>query len=97
MQYLGENPAEQTVEFHIPDLLYEDENGLGHTFTITWIHPDFNEQFCHYYTEKPGDLANFYVMKITDDSGDDWLDIETFDDLIAWLEEKQETVKSRTP
>ncbi len=45
--------------------------------------------------EKPGDLANFYVLKINGVLGDESLDIEMFDDLIAWLEEKQELVNRR--
>jgi len=88
VELLSEKPEEKTIEFHIPSLLYTDENDRSTSFSIIWIHPDFNEQFCHYYDEKPGDLANFYVMKQTDDLGDDWLDIETFDDLIDWLEER---------
>ena len=32
---------------------------------LVWIHPEFNAQFCHYYDEKPGDLANFYLFKET--------------------------------
>ena len=65
------------------------------TFTLIWIHPDFNDQFCHYYTEKPGDLVNFYLFEDTTDVGDDWLDVDTLDDLLAWLGERQENVSRR--
>lgn len=81
LQLLSEKEEEKTVEFHIPALLYEDEEGRATSFTLIWIHPDFNAQFCHYCHENPGDLANFYVMKDTDELGDEWLDMETLDDL----------------
>lgn len=89
VQLLCEKPEEKTVEFHIPNLLYTDENDRSTSFSIIWIHPDFNEQFCHYYDEKPGDLTNFYVLKQTDEVGDDWLDIEDLDGLLDWLGERQ--------
>lgn len=84
-------PEEKTVTFAIPSLSYRDENGIETDFTLDWIHPDFNAQFCHYYHEKPGDLANFYLKKESRDLGDDDIDIESLDDLIAWLDEKRET------
>ena len=89
LECLSENDAEKTITFHIPSLAWTDESGHDITFTLVWIHPDFNEQFCHYYLEAPGDLANFYVFKETSDLGDEQLDIETLDDLICWLEERR--------
>ena len=61
-----------------------DDQDRDTTFSLVWIHPDFNDQFCHYYDSKPGDLANFYVVKETTDLGDDWLDVATLDDLLVW-------------
>ena len=89
LEFLSENEAEKTLTFYIPSMEYTDEHGHDIGFTLIWIHPDFNAQFCHFYLETPGDLANFYVFKETSDSGDEQLDIETLDDLICWLQERQ--------
>ena len=35
---------------------YEDEDGTEFSLTLTWIHPDFNEEFCHFYDDTPEDL-----------------------------------------
>jgi hypothetical protein len=86
LQVLHENPAEKTVEFHIPSKRYSDVEGRITTYSLTWIHPDFNEQFCHFYYEQPGDSPNFYVTEDTTDVGDEQVDLETVDDLVAWLE-----------
>jgi hypothetical protein len=92
---LSETEAEKTIKFDIPSVAWTDDRDRDTTFTLVWIHPDFNEQFCHYYDSKPGDLANFYVFKETTDLGDDWLELSTLDDLIAWLEEQQESRSRR--
>src|SRR5579872_2488358 len=91
LEFLSESEAEKTVKYHIPSIAWTDDQDRDTTFTLVWIHPDFNDQFCHYYDEKPGDLANFYLFKETTDLGDDWLDVATLDDLLAWLEERQES------
>jgi hypothetical protein len=55
-------------------------------YSLTWIHPAFNAQFCHYYDETPGDLANFFVTRETERMADEQLDdLESLDDLVAWL------------
>lgn len=95
LEFLSENEAERTIKFDIPAIAWTDDRDRDTTFTLVWIHPDFNEQFCHYYDEKPGDLANFYVFKETTDLGDDWLDVAALDDLIVWLEERQESRSGR--
>ena len=60
-------------------------------YNLVWIDPARNAEFCHYYDEKPGDLPNFYVRIDTDHSRDNLVeDLETIDDLVDWLEEKQE-------
>jgi len=89
IQLLAENEAEKTVRFDIPALAWTDDQDRDTTFTLLWIHPEFNAQFCHYYDEKPGDLANFYVFKETTDLGDEWLDINDLDGLLDWLGERQ--------
>jgi hypothetical protein len=89
LKLLSENEGEKTITFDVPAISWKDDNNRDTTFTLIWIHPDFNDQFCHYYNDKPGDLANFYVMKGTTDTGDDWLDLTTPDDLLVWLDEQQ--------
>lgn len=84
-----EKPEERTVTFAIPGLAYTDENKVETYLTLDWIHPDFNAQFCHYFREEPGDLANFYLMRACRERGDDLIDVESLDDLIAWLSERQ--------
>ena len=83
-----EKAEEKTVTFGIPSLAYTDENDNEFFFTLDWIHPDFNAQFCHLYHEKPGDLANFYLKKECRSIGDEDIDVPTLDDLLAWLEER---------
>lgn len=89
--FLGEDEAKKTVEFHIPSLTWTDDEERDTWFHLVWIHPDFNDQFCHYYDKKPGDLANFYLFEETDDVGDEWLDAENLDELIDWLQQRQES------
>lgn len=86
---LSENTAEKTVEFHVPAMRYEDESEAITTFSLTWIHPDHNADYCHYYDETPGDLPNFYMFRETSNSPDDQIELETVDDLIDWLETHQ--------
>ena len=45
-----------------------------------------NAQFCHYFDKQPGDLPNIYISKDTTDLGDELLEIDTLDDLVAWLD-----------
>jgi hypothetical protein len=84
-----EKPEEKTVTFAIPKLAYRDENDNEMYFTLDWIHPDFNADFCHYYHENPGDLPNFYLRKECRSHGDEDIDLESLADLIAWLEERR--------
>jgi len=95
LEFLSENESEKTIRFDIPLIAWTDDSDRDTTFSLVWIHPDFNEQFCHFYASKPGDLANFYVFKETRELGDDWLDVGTLDDLLAWLEERQENTLRR--
>ncbi len=84
-----ERPEERIVTFGIPGLAFTDANDVETYFTLDWIHPDFNEQFCHYFREKPGDLANFYLTRACRERGDDLIDLGSLEDLIAWLFERQ--------
>jgi hypothetical protein len=89
LDVISENEAEKTVEFAIPDLRSEDEEGRITTFSVVWIHPDHNAEFCHYFDDHPGDLPNFYVSREITDVGDDLLEIDTVDELLAWLESQK--------
>lgn len=87
LEVVSENEAEKTVEFHVPSKRQTDDEGRITSWSVVWIHPDFNAEFCHYYDEKPGDLPNFYVLKDTTDVGDEQVDgLDTVEDLVAWLE-----------
>jgi hypothetical protein len=85
--FLAEDETEKTVEFHIPAKRTTDKEGRITSYSVIWIHPDFNAEFCRYYDEKPGDLPNFYIEEDTSDVGSNQIDgIDTVDDLVAWLE-----------
>ena len=83
-------PKEKTVTFAIPSLSYRDENGIETDFTLDWIHPSFNAEFCHYFHETPGDLANFYLNKGSRERGDERIELQSLEDLLDWLADKQD-------
>lgn len=84
---LSDNWEEKSIEFHIPSKTVTDSHGRTTSFSVVWIHPDFNREFCHYFDKQPGDLPNFYVIKDTTDLCHEPIDqINTFDDLVGWLE-----------
>ena len=85
VELLSEDEPQKTVQFHMPSMRRTDDKGRIAAYSLTWIHPDFNKQFCHYYDEEPGDLPNFYVTKETTDSADEAVELEDVDDLIDWL------------
>ncbi|MFN0021066.1 MAG: hypothetical protein ACKVP0_22635 [Pirellulaceae bacterium] len=91
LEVVSEEPDRKTVEFHIPALRRTDERGRIRTYSLVWIHPDFNAQFCHYYESVPGDAANFYVDEDETDVGGTGLDLASVDELVAWLEGMKET------
>ncbi len=87
LKLAGEDEANKTVEFHIPAMRWRDRAGHITSYSVIWIHPDFNAEFCRYYAENPGDLPNFYAEKDTTDVGSDRVDgLESVDDFVAWLE-----------
>jgi hypothetical protein len=55
----GEDDATKTLRLVVPSLWQKDRKGRIKIVSITWIHPDYNAQFCHYYHLAPGDLPNF--------------------------------------
>jgi hypothetical protein len=87
LEVVLEDEAKKTVEFHIPSKRRKDDEERITSYSVVWIHPDFNAEFCHYYDEKPGDLPNFYALEDTTDVGDEPIDgLDTVDDLVGWLE-----------
>ena len=86
LQVVAERDEEKTIEFHAPSLRRRDRQRRITTFSLVWIHPNFNGQFCHYYDEKPGDQPNFYVSQDTSDLGDEQLDLNSLDELVDWLD-----------
>lgn len=90
LEMLAERPEEMTVEFHIPAMLKIDHRRRITAYSIVWIHPEHNAEFCHSYLETPGDLPNFFV-EVTNPEGPSEVldDLVTVDDLEAWLEDLQ--------
>lgn len=82
LEVLSEDEAERTIEFHIPSKRVTDIDGRITTYSLTWIHPDYADEFGPY---KPM-AANFIVCEDTTDVGDEELDLESLDELVAWLE-----------
>jgi len=79
-----------TVEFHIPSRVSVDRRRRITAYRIVWVHPAHNAEFCDYYQETPGDLPNFYVeIENSEGPSEMIVDLETVDDLEAWLEEFQ--------
>lgn len=88
LEVLKEHDSEKYVEFHIPSKVNEITRDHIMAYSVVWIHPDFNEEYCHFFTETPGDLPNFYVERnFSDDAWESINDLETVDDLVSWLEE----------
>lgn len=94
LEVVSEDEAQKTVEFHVPARRWEDGEGRVTSYSLTWIHPAFNAEFCAYFDEKPGDLPNFHVTEDTTDIGDEIVDdIRSVDDLVWWLNGARTAVK----
>ena len=90
LQMAEENDEKATIEFDIPSLGYAELDGRYKFYRLIWINPEQNAEFCHFYTETPGDLPHFYVGIETDHSRDEQVEgLESLDNLIDWLKEKQ--------
>jgi hypothetical protein len=81
----GEDDATKTLRLVVPSLWQKDRKGRIKIVSITWIHPDYNAQFCHYYHETPGDLPNFYVAEENSEGPDEPLDVNDLDELLDFL------------
>ena len=81
-----EQPDEMTVYFHIPSMQSTDHRGRITAYCLTWIHPDHNAEFCHYFDETPGDLPNFFFEVCNSEGPSKIIDnLETVDDLETLL------------
>ena len=79
-------------KFDIPSRIIGDRRGSTTTQRIVWIHQAHNAKHCHFYHEVPGDEPNFYVEVQNWDGPSGILDdLQTDDDLEAWLQELQST------
>jgi hypothetical protein len=86
LEVVSEDEAKRTVEFHIPAKRSTDRQGRITSYSVVWIHPNYNADFCHFYNKTPGDLPNFYAEQDTTDVGSDQIDgLDTVDDLVEWL------------
>ena len=90
LQVAMEDAEKATIEFDIHSLGYAELDGRYKFYRLVWINPERNAEFCHFYSETPGDLSHFYVGIDTDHSRDEQVEgLESLDDLIDWLKEKQ--------
>jgi hypothetical protein len=85
LEITGQDDAEKTLHLVVPSLRQQDRKGRIKVVTITWIHPDYNAQFCHYYHESPGDLPNFYVAEENSEGPDEPLDVNDLEELLDFL------------
>lgn len=86
LKLVRERAAEKTVEFHIPSRRGRDDGGMMSAYSVVWIHPDHNVEFCHFFEETPGDLPNFYAQKEFSNAAVQSIDdLKTADDLVDWL------------
>ena len=63
LELIAEKPDEKTVEFHIPSQRWSDDKGSIASYSVIWINPPHNAEFCHFFVETRGDLPNFYVSR----------------------------------
>jgi hypothetical protein len=81
LEITGQHDAEKTLHLVVPSLWQKDRKGRIKIVSITWIHPDCNAQFCHYYHLAPGDLPNFYVNEENSEGPDEPIDVNDVDEL----------------
>ena len=91
IEMASDDEARRTVRFDIPSLGIVTDSDEFTFYTLIWIHPDYNAEFCDYYIEKPGDLPNFYVEIHSPNAANRQVeDLNEVDDLVDWLEEAHE-------
>jgi hypothetical protein len=91
LEVVSEDDDTKTVELDIPSLGTVTASDSFTSYTLIWIHPDHNAEFCHYYDREPGDLPNFFVQIHSPDRPDEQVDdLNTVDDLVDWLEGMRE-------
>lgn len=83
---------EKTVYFTIPSKRVEFTRDHIMIYSLVWIHPDFNSEYCHFYDETPGDLPNFFVERQYSDDAPEAVDgLSSIDELVSWLNELRES------
>jgi hypothetical protein len=83
---------ERTIYFTIPSKQVDFTRDHIMIYPLVWIHPDFNDQFCHFYIAEPGDLPNFFVERQYSDAAPEAVDgLDSVDELISWLDELKES------
>lgn len=88
LEILREDEEHKTIEFHMPSKRWVDAEGRVTSYSLIWIHPDFNGQFCHYYDRIPGDLPNYWLTEdVTDIGAEQVAGLESVTDLVWWLDE----------
>ena len=86
LEVSSRDEEKRTVEFDIPSVGTVTGADRFTLYSLIWIHPNHNAEFCHYYEEEPGDLPNFYVRIHSPDARDEQVeDLNTVDDLADWL------------
>lgn len=90
LHLLSVNEDQKYLEFYIPSRRNIRNNNEIETYSMIWIHPDFNNDYCHFYLHQAGDLPNFYVQICSSNGRNEQLTgIDSFDQLVIWLENFQ--------
>ena len=96
LKLVRETPEEKTVEFHIPSRRGRDNKGMMAAYSVVWIHPDHNAEFCRSFVETPGDLPNFSAERqFTGAAARSIDDLNTADDLVDWLSGLRQAARAR--
>lgn len=88
LEVLSQDKSRRTIEFHMPSKRFVDAGGRMTTYSLIWIHPEYNAEFCHYHDRAPGDVPNFWITEDVEEVGNEQVDgLQSVDDLVVWLTE----------
>ena len=83
---LADRWEEKCVEFHLPSKAVEDTHGRITSYSVFWIHPDFNAT-SPLLPQNSRATCRTFTRRRYDRFGDEIIpDLDTVDDLAAWLE-----------
>jgi hypothetical protein len=85
LELISEDEANQTLDFTIRAYRFENRHGDITTVDVYWTHPGHHAAWCRTHGVDPKEEPNFEVIEDTTDLGEDYLDINTIDELIEWL------------